>query len=78
MWGGREGAQVDKEHDKIQDEDTTADRGHELIGWPHDSSSTAGLCVGMRGEFGKRKKLIFFCCRLFRIFEVRSGSQTVS
>ena len=42
MWGGREGAQVDKEHDKIQDEDTTAYRGHELIGWPHDSSST--LC----------------------------------
>ena len=43
MWGGREGAQVDKEHDKIQDEDTTAYRGHELIGWPHDSSPTAGI-----------------------------------
>ena len=55
MWGGREGAQVDKEHDKIQDEDTKAYRGHELIGWPHVNSSTAGIYVE-RGKFGKSRK----------------------
>jgi hypothetical protein len=57
MWGGREGAQVDREHDKIQDEDTTAYRGHELIGWPHDSSVYRRKVY--EGENSEKEKTIF-------------------